>query len=1104
MFGERCTRGLIIVALCGLKVVAEAGPGPRTVMPDPQGRFIENRNQWPSEVDFSARIPGGNIFIQPGLWKFMVIDREQVESRHLLAHHSFTESGTTTKEDPCIEGRNIELIFERANRSSIPHPFGQGSTLYNFFFGSDPHRWGTSARAYEGILYSEIYQGIDLKIRHDNSALKYDFIVAPGADPSQISMAYDGIDEMWIESGAVEMKAGFLTLTDQRPVAYQVQSNGNTRTIPCKYHVDGKRLGFEFPSGYDQCQPLIIDPLLIFSTYSGSTADNWGSTATPAENGRLYSAGVTSEYVGGTFPATSGAFQTAYGGLFDIAILKYDSAGENALYASYLGGAACESPHSLVVNNQNELIVLGTTSSPNFPTTVNAYDRSFNGGTPDYNVFSYDNGSDIVVAKISPDGSHLLASTFIGGSLNDGLNPSGGILVRNYGDQLRGDIVTDSQGNIFISSVTGSSDFPAINSFSTVYKGGPTDALVMELTPALSQITWSAFIGGSEADASHTIKLDQAGNIFLAGGTASYNFPVTVGTYQTNHAGSADGWIGHISGNGGGIMSSTFTGTTGLDQVYFIDLNSQEEVYVYGQTNGAMPVTAGVYSNPNSGQFIQKFSNDLETLVFSTVFGSGSGIPNISPTAFMVNDCNNLYATGWGGVLNQLEGYWPSNTYGMPVSSNAYQATTHGSDFYFIVLTDDATRFLYGTFMGGPNSRTHVDGGTSRFDKKGVVYHAVCSGCAAANATGHQTSDFPTTTNAHSRVNRSQNCNNAAFKFDLSSLHAIVQTNNVHLSLPGYRSVCIPDGIVFQNLSTGGQIFQWDLGDGTALSKADTSLVFHKYKNPGTYTVKLKAIDASTCIGKDSTFTTVDVHIPQGDASGDATICHGGTTTLTATGGVSYSWVSSDGSQTSSSANFVVSPTDTTSYRVTITDANGCITKDTVDIKVVPGIDLKFEAAKQYEDCFSRPSLAVKNLTDPKEEVFFDFGDGSTSDNSQDTHQYQDDGTYAVRLVGKKEFCVYDKRQDVAIYELQVPNVITPSSSPGQNDKFVIHYGGHTLADMALHANVSIYNRWGQTVFHSNDYLDDWAGENVAGGVYFFEVEIIGETSCKGWVQVVK
>ena len=274
---------------------------------------------------------------------------------------------------------------------------------------------------------------------------------------------------------------------------------------------------------------------------------------------------------------------------------------------------------------------------------------------------------------------------------------------------------------------------------------------MVKLAPDLSSIVWSSYLGGSGFDAAYSIKFDNNKNIVLAAELPAPDFPVTAGSYQTVFNGIVDGWIARLAADGSAIMNATFTGTVSFDQVYFVDLNANGNVFCYGQTAGHMPITSGVYRNVNSGQFLQKFSPDLSTLGFSTVFGSGSTsglvIPNISPTAFLVNDCNNIYMAGWGGFVNSSTqtGFWQSTTNGMPITSDAYQKTTSGSDFYFMVLNGDATKLVYSTYLGGNSSKTHVDGGTSRFDKYGIVYHAVCSGCQFGNTTGGPTSDFPTT-----------------------------------------------------------------------------------------------------------------------------------------------------------------------------------------------------------------------------------------------------------------------------------------------------------------------------------------------------------------------
>lgn len=1090
----------------------DAGPGLQ---------FIENKNQWDRDVDFGIKIPGGTMHITAQGFRYYLLDEEKMEELHDQTHGMTDEATGARIGKENINGHFVTMDWLGSN-ASTPVPFNKLKTYYNYFIGADPARWASKAFAYGGVVYPALYDGIDLKVYSSGYNLKYDFVVSAGADPCQIKGTYDGADAVWLDSnGNLFVKTSVGELIEKRPYAYQI-IHGVETPVLCAFDLEGNTVSFIFPEGYDTCEPLIIDPLLIFSTYSGSTADNWGSTATPGERGNLYSSGVTNAAGGGTFPATTGAFQKSYGGVYDVGILKYDSTGTQLLYASYLGGNQSESPHSLVMNNNEELLVLGTTSSYNFPTTVNAIDTSFNGGNQVTHVVTYNNGSDIFVARISKDGSQLLSSTFLGGSNNDGLNPPFGPLTRNYGDELRGDIITDKDDNVYISSVTASADFPVTNSFDTLYGGGSTDALLLKLTPDLSQIIWGALIGGTGTDASHTLKLDSNGDIFIAGGTTSADFPITTGSYQDLYAGNADGWIAHIAGDGTGINEATFTGTSSFDQIYFLDMNENEEIYVYGQTTAdstAFPITPGVYNNPNSGQFVQKFTNDLSSLIFSTVFGSGRGIPDISPTAFLVNECNNLYMSGWGGEVNSRTGHWNSNTIGMPLTSDAFQTTSSGSDFYFIVLTDDASEFLYATYLGGRSSRTHVDGGTSRFDKGGIVYHAVCSGCAAFNALNAPTSDFPTTPGAWSRFNRSQNCNNAAFKFDLSSLRARLQTNSVQLDMPGLNKVCIPDKIVFQNRCTGGETFVWDLGDSTKIVTPDTAALVHQYMNTGRYLVKLKAIDPGTCKVSDSTSTYVDVFIKQSQVQDDDALCAGTIYELKAKGGVLYEWTSEHDAfvadSTVASANpddvvkVPVNPADTTSYFIRITEASGCFHRDTVQLNVIPSLVPEFDIRTEGT-CEGRPSVHVIDRTENSKDAHltFDFGDGASTDVPDVIHAYEQDGLYAVKLTGVREFCVYEMEVPFACYKMKIPNIITPGIDDGLNDEFVIKFGEQedilTPADFGIKVSLTVYNRWGKEVYQSEDYQYDWSGQGLETGIYYYEVTVGEQATCKSWVHLVK
>lgn len=1075
--------------------------------PTPGIQFVENKNQWPAHYQYAAHIPGGKVFLSPNGFTYSFIDTKRLEELHEHSHNAHHE-GSDDIANGQLNAFKVEVTFPGSRTGVVPTAIGKSPHYYNYFLGSDTCHWASKAYAYSGLYYGSFYNGVDLKVYSQEQNLKYDFIVSPNADPNQIHFTYDGPDLVVLGSdGDLLIDAGPAQIIEKKPVAFQY-IEGKKIYIPCHYILKGNTVSFAFPDGYDPCYELVIDPLLIFSTYNGSSADSWGSSATPGEHGTLYSTGTTNEYSGGKFPATNGAYQVAFAGIFDIAILKYDSTGSELLYATYLGGGDTDSPHSLVMNSKNELMVLGTTSSNDFPTSVTAFSRTFRGGTYDDDPpVPYSNGSDIFISRLSSGGDQLLASTLLGGTQNDGINPTNGALTRNYGDQLRGDIITDDQDNVYVSSVTASPDFPLVNSLFPLYRGGATDALLIKMNKDLSQLLWSTVLGGNGSDASHTIQFDKSGNLVVAGGTTSTNFPATSGSYQTALKGDADGWVARLANDGSSIMNATLTGTTSFDQIYFVDLNEDDEIYVYGQTAGSMPVTAGVYSNPNSGQFIQKFSTSLNTLIFSTVVGSGRNIPDISPTAFLVNECNNIYLTGWGGLINR--GYWNSNTFGMPVTQDAFQKSTSGSDFYFMVLTDDASTFLYGTFLGGNQSRTHVDGGTSRFDRGGIVYHAVCSGCVSANSTGQSSSDFPTTSGAWSNINRSTNCNNAAFKFDLSSLKARIQSNSIALDQPGLNKVCIPDSIVFQNFSTGGETFEWNLGDGTLITKPDTSMVKHQYKATGSYTVWLKAIDKGTCKVVDSVSTKVNIFLAETEVQDDDDVCLDSPYQLKASGGLFYEWTSEDGSFQSNIATPVVTPVDTTRYFVTITERSGCTQKDTVQLNVVPLIVPDFEINRSAE-CFDRPYVSVRSTTDSLSEgdrLFFDFGDGSTSDDTVTTHTYDKDGLYNVKLVAVRGICITEKIRPIPVFKLLIPNIITPALEDRSNDKFVIQYGdtvGVTPLTYGYKMSLVIYNRWGAEVYRQDEYQNDWDGESLPAGIYYYDITVEGHTQCKSWIHLVR
>jgi len=841
-------------------------------------KFIENKNQWNGDVLYAANLNYGMIFIEKKGLTFNIVNPNDILHSH--AHHGYKKNHNHKHNK--VNHFAYQIEFLNCNDAKI-NAYEKSNDYYNFFIGKDSKNWANFAYSYQTLEYKNLYEKIDLKIYSQNNSIKYDYILHPGANSSEIKLKYKGVKKIFIKKSHLIIETSFNQILELRPYCYQI-INGLEKEVNCNYVLKNNILTFELGE-YDRSFPLIIDPALIFSTYTGSTADNWGFTACNDLLGNVYAGGIVFQ-IG--YPVSLGAYQTVSGGGWDIGIIKYDSSGIYRLYATYLGGSSTDVPHSIVVNKANQLLILGTTGSSNYPVKSNAYDTSFNGGVNIAldNVLQYPNGSDIVVSKLSSNGSQLLASTFVGGSGNDGLNYlphynnmlmfGNDTLYYNYGDGVRGEIITDNKNNVYIGTCTFSTDFPGTSNGFQSISNGKQEGIVFKMDYNLTNLIWSSYLGGSENDAIYSIDNNSDYDVYVTGGTTSINFPTTQGAYKTNYqGGTTDGFISKISQNGSLLKSSTFFGSNKYDQSYFIRVGKNNDVFITGQTRSDSNtlIYNAPYNIPNSGQFIAKFKPNLDSIIWSTVIGTGDGKPNLSPTAFAVDVCNRIYLVGWGRYWgdythNGITYSWGTvfGTVNMPITSNAFQNVTDGQDFYILVISNDASNLEYASYFGeihsGPNysGHDHVDGGTSRFDRKGTVYQSVCASCGGFNM-------FPTfPANVWSPTNGSLNCNNAVFKFKVFDNFALADFID---PLTG----CAPDTISFQNASLGSS-FIWDFGDGSPISTQNNPT--HVYTNAGIYQVKLIAFMPNGCIASDTiikqivilsdtTYNLPDAHICFGD-----------------------------------------------------------------------------------------------------------------------------------------------------------------------------------------------------------------------------------------------
>ncbi|UOQ53475.1 DUF7948 domain-containing protein [Hymenobacter cellulosivorans] len=771
---------------------------------NPSLEFIENRGQWPAPVRYSADLADGRLFLEPGGLTYSFL--ASVPHEHSAAPRPAAETG--------IQAHALRVTFEGAAAQPAVRAENQTAEIRNYLRGNDPSRWAHNVPGFRALHYAGIWAGIGAHFYENRQQqLEYDFEVAAGADPTLIRLTYSGADALQLTpDGALEVRTSVGVLRELPPQAWQTDATGRRVAVPCTYVLEGSTVQFKL-GRYDHEQALTIDPTVVFSSYSGSKANNWGFTATYDPQGNMYSGGIV---FGAGYPTTTGAFRTTFGGVVDIGIIKYNAAttGPAArVWATYIGGSASDFPHSLVVGSQGDLFLLGSTSSTDYPTSATAYDRTFNGGTyidPYGNgggaPYDVPGGSDLAITRLSADGSKLVASSYLGGSGNDGLLPPGiSALAYNYGDAFRGDILLDASNNIYIASSTASANFPTANGFGNTYRGGAHDAVVCKLNSTASSLLWSSFLGGSGDDAAYSLQLDATGNVYVSGGTNSTNFPATAGALHQTSRGGTDGFVARISSAGNQIQKATYLGTTSYDQAYFLQLDVSGAVLVLGQSLGNYPVTAGRYQNAGSHQFIHKLNADLNTTDFSTVFGSGRSSLDISPTAFLVDQCNRIYVSGWGGGANQRGPYNNGNTFNMPVTANAVQRTTDGADFYLLQLAPEATRLDYATFFGQQGGEgDHVDGGTSRFDPRGVVYQAVCS-CSFGGGGSFPVPPGAGTFSVSSGV--TTGCNNAAFKFNFETVNVVAGTDaDICVSAAPQALTGSPAGGVWTGAGVSGSV----------------------------------------------------------------------------------------------------------------------------------------------------------------------------------------------------------------------------------------------------------------------------------------------------------
>ena len=613
--------------------------------------FEKNAGQSSSEVDFVARGAGYSVLLSSG--------------EAVLALKKQTS------------GANVRMTLV----GSDPAPAAGENELpgrANYFVGNDPTKWHRDVPTFAKVRYTGIYPGVDVVYYGNQRRLEYDFIVSPGADPKAIALDFSGATVDIDKDGNLVLSTDGDSLSMLRPYIYQ-EIDGAKRVVDGDYvkRADG-RIGFTVDH-YDTARSLVIDPVLLYSTYLGGAVSDGINGIAVDQSGNAYVTGTTES---NDFP-TQNALQPSAGASTDAFIAKIDASGTSLVYSTYFGGNALDTGWGIAVDALGQAYVTGRTDSSNLPTTAGAYQTTHLGGT-----------ADAFVAKLSANGSSLKYLTYLGGdgfdeargiaidgsgnayitgyfyistfptttgayqTVNKGafdafvtkLNTTGSALVYStylggIGDENALAIAVDSQGNAHVTGSTGSNNFPMLNAAQSTF-GGYYDAFVTKLNAAGSALVYSTYAGGSDFERGSGISVDSFGNAYAAGQTHSNNFPATTGATQTIFGGAQDAFVVKLNPNGGAFAYATYFGGAGGDAANAIAVDAGGNAYVTGNNYlGGFPLKdplQSTYHTESFEAFVVKLA-PTGTLEYSTYLGGDS---NDVGLAIAVDSLGSAYVAG--------------------------------------------------------------------------------------------------------------------------------------------------------------------------------------------------------------------------------------------------------------------------------------------------------------------------------------------------------------------------------------------------------------------------------------------------------------------------
>ncbi len=607
----------------------------------------------------------------------------------------------------------VRMQFMGANPQAQIRGDAALSGQVNYLVGNDPAQWHTGVPTFAKVRVAELYPGINLVYYGNQQRLEYDFTIAPGANPDALAIHFDGVDRMSINAqGELVLTLSGGEIRQPKPVIYQM-ANGIRHEISGGYRLAHARTVAFAVGNYDHSLPLVIDPILSYSTYFGG---NYGETAWAVaintNDGSIYMAGQTFSTQFTNWPVPPGAYQTNFhGGTLtgDAFVAKFDNAAQNLIYFTYLGGSGDDAAYGLAVDTNGDAYIAGVTDSTNFPVRNGIYTNI--SGTLNTHLGVYP--VDAFVAELGPGGSNLVYSTYLGGESADAA----------FG------IAVDLAGNAYVTGFTYSTNFPVkspvpyqlagttnlylnhLACTNTVYYNA--NAFIAKIAPGGNNLIYSTYFGGNNFDIGEGIAVDNLNQVYVTGFTASTNFP-NLNAFQkylngsTNQDSALDAFVAKFDSTGTNLLYSTFLGGINDDVAYSVAADNNGAAYVTGwtvSTNFPNTVTNsnlynGLTNNLYYGYslttnaFLTKITNGVQAgIAYSTVFG-GTNLNTDVGYGVALDAAGNVFVVGTTSSTN-----FPVTTNNL---SGFLRATNSGgNDVFVIAFNTNATALLYSAYLGG-------------------------------------------------------------------------------------------------------------------------------------------------------------------------------------------------------------------------------------------------------------------------------------------------------------------------------------------------------------------------------------------------------------------